>query len=111
MGIDVRQFTAVQLTVLLTLYGRALDSRKPASVLGDVMADDLISKIDYDFTDLKVGSSVVWQIGVRGKALGGMARRFLIAPPGRVVVELGGGLETRMYRLAPPPTVDWYDVD
>jgi O-methyltransferase involved in polyketide biosynthesis len=111
MGIDVRQFTAVQLTVLLTLYGRALDSRKPASVLGDVMADDLISKIDYDFTDLKVGSSVVWQIAVRAKMLDDMARRFLIAHPDAVVVDLGAGLDTRMYRLAPPPTVDWYDVD
>ena len=40
-----------------------------------------------------------------------MARRFLIAHPDAVVVDLGAGLDPRMYRLAPPPTVDWYDVD
>jgi O-methyltransferase involved in polyketide biosynthesis len=110
MGIDVHQLTPVQWTLLLTLYGRALDSRKPASVLGDVMADNLVSRIDYDFTDLKVGS-LVWQIAVRAKMLDDMARRFLTAHPDAVVVDLGAGLDTRMYRLAPPPTVDWYDVD
>jgi O-methyltransferase involved in polyketide biosynthesis len=111
MGIDVHQLTPVQSTLLLTLYGRALDSRKPTSVLGDVIADELINKMDYDFTDLRVGSSVVWQIAVRAKMLDDMARRFLITHPDAVVVDLGAGLDTRMYRLAPPPTVDWYDVD
>jgi O-methyltransferase involved in polyketide biosynthesis len=110
MGIDVHQLTPVQRTVLLTLYGRALDSRKPASVLGDVMAEELISKINYDFANLKMGS-LVWQIAMRAKMLDDMARRFLTAHPDAVVVDLGAGLDSRMYRLAPPPTVDWYDVD
>jgi O-methyltransferase involved in polyketide biosynthesis len=27
------------------------------------------------------------------------------------VLDLGAGLDGRMFRVAPPPTVDWYDVD
>lgn len=110
MGIDVPQLTPAQWTLLLTLYGRALDSREPASVLGDVMADDLVSKIDCDFTELKIGS-LVWQIATRAKMLDAMARRFVTAHPDAVVVDLGAGLDSRMYRLTPPSTIDWYDVD
>ena len=36
---------------------------------------------------------------------------FIAAHPNAVVVDLGCGLETRMHRLSPPATVDWYDVD
>lgn len=31
--------------------------------------------------------------------------------PDAVVLDLGAGLNDRMFRIAPPPTVDWYDVD
>ncbi|MCC9183577.1 class I SAM-dependent methyltransferase [Mycolicibacterium mageritense] len=37
--------------------------------------------------------------------------QFIADHPDAVVVELGCGLETRMHRLAPPVTVDWYDID
>ncbi|MGH3914921.1 MAG: class I SAM-dependent methyltransferase, partial [Pseudonocardiaceae bacterium] len=109
-GIDVHRFTPVQWTLLLTLYGRALDSRKPASVLRDVLADELVSKIDYDFAQIKI-RSLVWQIAARAKLLDDMVRRFLTVHPDAVVVDLGAGLDSRMYRLTPPSTVDWYDVD
>jgi O-methyltransferase involved in polyketide biosynthesis len=31
--------------------------------------------------------------------------------PNAVGLDLGAGLDTRVVRLAPPSTVDWYDVD
>jgi O-methyltransferase involved in polyketide biosynthesis len=31
--------------------------------------------------------------------------------PDAVVLDLGAGLNDRMFRIAPPPTVDRYDVD
>ncbi|WP_327589226.1 class I SAM-dependent methyltransferase [Nonomuraea sp. NBC_00507] len=39
------------------------------------------------------------------------ATEFLAAHPGATVLHLGCGLDTRFHRLAPPPTVRWYDVD
>ncbi|WNV88731.1 class I SAM-dependent methyltransferase [Umezawaea sp. Da 62-37] len=110
MGIDVHDFTSVRWTGLMTLYGRALDSRAPVSVLHDDMADDLVGRIDYDFAALRV-DSLVWAIAVRAKRHDDVVRAFLEAHPDAVVVDLGAGLDTRMHRLAPPSTVDWYDVD
>src|SRR4029450_2741891 len=39
------------------------------------------------------------------------ASEFLARHPDAVGLDLGAGLDTRMERLAPPATVDWYDVD
>ena len=40
----------VEETALLTEYARALDS----SMLGDILADEIVGKIEYDFTGLGV---------------------------------------------------------
>ena len=40
-----------------------------------------------------------------------MAQRHLARHPDAVGLDLGSGLDTRFERLAPPATVDWYDVD
>jgi O-methyltransferase involved in polyketide biosynthesis len=38
-------------------------------------------------------------------------RDFIGRHPDAVVVDLGAGLDSGYYRVAPPPTVDWYSVD
>lgn len=40
-----------------------------------------------------------------------MVRHFVAHHPDVVVLDLGAGLDGRMFRVDPPPTVDWYDVD
>jgi O-methyltransferase involved in polyketide biosynthesis len=40
-----------------------------------------------------------------------VALRFVARHPDAVGLDLGAGLDTRAFRVAPPPTVDWYDVD
>jgi O-methyltransferase involved in polyketide biosynthesis len=40
-----------------------------------------------------------------------MVRRFVLLHPDAVVLELGAGLDGRVFRVEPPPTVGWYDVD
>ena len=40
-----------------------------------------------------------------------MASAFIRHHPDAVGLDLGVGLDTRLVRLAPPATVDWYDVD
>ena len=55
--------TGPQETLLATLYGRALDSRSPNSILGDHWADEVIRQIDYDFG----------KTGVKGTSAAGMA--------------------------------------
>jgi O-methyltransferase involved in polyketide biosynthesis len=111
MGIATTELTPVEQTAFLTEYARALDSRWPRPILGDTLANDVVGKIDYDFAGLGVQTSVVCQTALRAKMLDDRVRRFIAEHPDAVVVDLGAGLDSGVYRVGPPPTVDWYSVD
>ena len=111
MGIATTEMTPVEQTAFLTVYARALDSRWDRPILGDTLADDVVSKIDYDFAGLGVQTSVVCQASLRAKMLDDRVRAFVNKHPDAVVVDLGAGLDSGVYRVAPPPSVDWYSVD
>lgn len=111
MGIPVASLTPVELTALLTVYARALDNRAPRPVLGDTRADSVVAAVDYDFAGLRVQTSVACQTALRAKMLDDRVRAFTSTNPHAVVVDLGGGLDSGYYRVSPPPTVDWYNVD
>ena len=111
-------FTPAQESLFLTLGGRALDSRLPQPFLGDTMADEIITTLGYDLakfppltTRLLDAKSRVFDIAVRAKRLDEGIRRFVTGHPDAVVLDLGAGLDSRMFRVNPPPTVGWYDVD
>jgi O-methyltransferase involved in polyketide biosynthesis len=111
MGIATTQLTPVEQTAFLTEYARALDSRWRRPILGDRLADEAVGKIDYDFAGLGVQSSVVCQTALRAKMLDDRVSAFVGKHPDAVVVDLGAGLDTGFYRVAPPPSADWYSVD
>jgi len=111
MGIALTELTPVERTAFVTQYARALDSRWPRPILGDTLADEIVGKIDYDFAALGVPSSAVRQTALRAKMLDDRARNFVAEHPDAVIVDLGAGLGTGMLRVAPPVTVDWYNVD
>jgi O-methyltransferase involved in polyketide biosynthesis len=111
MGIATTELTPVERTAFLTEYARALDSRWPRPILGDTLADDVVAKIDYGFTGLGVQTSVVCQTALRAKMLDDRVRDFVERHADAVVVDLGAGLDSAFYRVAPPPSVDWYSVD
>jgi len=111
MGNAVTELTPVERTAFVTQYARALDSRSPRPILDDTLADEIVSKIDFDFESLGVPSSAVRQTVLRAKMLDDRTRSFVAAHPDAVVVDLGAGLGTGMVRVKPPATVDWYSVD
>ncbi|GFG49136.1 GlcNAc transferase [Mycolicibacterium agri] len=111
MGIATTGLSPVEQTAFLTVYARALDSRWPKPILGDTLADEVVGKIDYDFAGLGVQTSVVCQTALRAKMLDDRVRDFVRRHTDAVVVDLGAGLDSGYYRVAPPPTVDWYSVD
>jgi O-methyltransferase involved in polyketide biosynthesis len=118
MNMTLPAFTPAQESLFLTLGGRALDGRLPHPFLGDTMADGIIAKVGYDLarfpaltTKLLDQRSRVFDIAVRAKTLDDSVRRFISDHPDAVVLDLGAGLDTRMFRIDPPPTVTWYDVD
>lgn len=97
--------------MLATLYGRALDNRSPDPVLGDQAADDAVRRIDYDFGKLGVDQNLAMAVVLRAKPMDAWAAEFLRANPDAVVVHMGCGMDSRVFRLDPPATVTWFDVD
>ncbi|MEQ7124092.1 class I SAM-dependent methyltransferase [Actinopolymorpha sp. B11F2] len=98
-------------TMLATLYGRALDARAADPILGDRLADEIVGRVDYDFSKLNVTRNDAMSIAVRVKYVDRVAAQAL-ATEGRVtVLHLACGLDTRAFRLDPDARLEWYDVD
>lgn len=98
-------------TLLITLYGKALESRIPDSLLKDRFAEAAVSRIDYDFSRLKVDGNLAAGLAIRASVLDRWTSDYLAKHPEAIVLHLGCGLDTRPWRIDPPPGVDWYDVD
>lgn len=108
---DVSGLTPVEQTALLTEYARALDSRQTRPILADPFADRVVANIDFDFAALGVIPSVRCLVALRARMLDDRVRGFVTSHPDAVVVDLGAGLNSAVFRIDPPPTVDWFSVD
>jgi O-methyltransferase involved in polyketide biosynthesis len=100
-----------QETMLATLYGRAIDSRSPRSILHDEEAGRAIERIDYDFRKTGMQATTAAGVALRAKQLDDWTAEFLARHPDANVLHLACGLDTRAHRLAPAPPVRWFDVD
>lgn len=105
------RFTENQSTNLATLYGRAVDARAERPVLADRTAEDAVARIDYDFAKFKITEKHAFSIASRGKTFDTVVRRFVADHDESTVVHLGAGMDGRVYRIDPPATVRWFDVD
>ena len=102
----------MQKTLSPVLKAKALDNRLPDPILGDEYAGQVMRRLDPGYDKRRFGTS---QLGlaavVRAKAHDDWARSFLADHRDAVVLHLGCGLDARVYRIDPPATVDWYDLD
>jgi len=104
------QLKGAQRTLLITLYSKALDARSEHPILGDRKADEIVRTIDFDFESLRRpldGKVIV----ARAKQIDEWAKEFLRENPDCVVLNLGCGLDSRAFRIEPPPSVRWFDLD
>ena len=105
---------SVEWTNLVTLYLRAYESRSPQPILGDHAAAETVDRIDYDFRRIHRAAQPwgnQYLVVLRAKKLDDWAADFLRRHPDAVVLHLGCGLDTRAFRLNPPSTVQWFDLD
>jgi methyltransferase (TIGR00027 family) len=107
-------WNSVEWTNLVTLYLRACESRLPQPILGDHAAAEAVDRIDYDFKRMR-RSAQPWSnkylVALRARKLDDWSADFLRRHPNAVVLHLGCGMDTRAFRLDPPATVDWFDID
>src|SRR5918911_4997219 len=111
MYITLPALTPIEESLFLTLCGRALDYRSPHSILSDAMADEIVRKLDYDCERFRLSASPIINIALRAKKQDEVALRFVASHPDALALDLGAGLDSRMLRINPPSTVEWYDVD
>lgn len=95
-------------TLLIPLYYRALETRRPDALLRDERAAALVEALDFDFSRFKVSDQAVTML--RAREFDRLARAFLAGHPGGVVVDAGCGLDTRLYRVD-DGCVDWHNLD
>jgi O-methyltransferase involved in polyketide biosynthesis len=94
------------------LHVRAVDAASSRPVLGDPDAAALAEASGHDFAALRRLPAVFATAhAARTACLDDVVRAFVARNPDGVVLDLGCGLDTRVRRCAPPPGVDWFDVD
>ncbi|MFC9915611.1 class I SAM-dependent methyltransferase [Streptomyces sp. NPDC127197] len=99
----------VQETLLIPLYGRAVESRKKDAALRDARAEEIVASIDYDFARFDNGPSLIGTV-LRTSLFDRWVADFLAEHPGGTVIEIGTGLNTRYERVA-TGRARWFDLD
>ena len=105
---------SVEWKLLVTLYLRACESRLEEAILGDDGAADAVRRIHYNWARMRrwvPAWANQFMVALRAKQLDVWTAGFLNRHPNAVVQHLGCGLDSRVFRLNPPATVQWFDVD
>jgi len=119
MTADKIQFSKEKETMLMTLSGRAIQSQWKNPILSDPWAEEAMRHIDYDLSkQLKgVASWGIWKdigptiIATRAATFDNLTTRFLADHPDAIVIQAGCGMDSRVFRVNPPASVQWFDVD
>jgi methyltransferase (TIGR00027 family) len=119
MTADKIQFTKEKETMLMTLSGRAIQSQWKDPILRDPWAEEAMRHIDYDLNKHLTGvaSWSIWKdigptiIATRAATFDTLTRRFLGDHPDAIVIQVGCGMDSRVFRVDPPACVQWFDVD
>ncbi len=98
-------------TLLITLFAKAGESHLPDPLLSDTFAAEAVRRIDYDFARLKVTRDMMVGLAIRARTLDDWVRTFIAENPDATVLHLGCGLDTRVFRIDPPRSIRWFDVD
>lgn len=97
-------------TLLIPLYGKAMESKKKSPLLTDPKAIEIVENIDYNFNSLKIPAKTNTMMCLRAKLFDNYTEVFLKTGNNTVVIHLGCGLDSRYNRIN-NSKVDWYDVD
>lgn len=100
--------SGVKETMLQTVYARAKESAGRGAV-HDKKAEELIGKIDYDFSLADKDSVMRSGVVARTLVLDELTEEWLKKNTGAVVVNIACGLDTRCYRMS--GYTHWYNLD
>lgn len=109
---DAVSLGSVQETLLLPLWGRAVETTKPHPMLLDPAAARIVASIAYDFSTIARNISFVSQRAWIARSLHSdrTIREFLELHPDATFVNLGCGLDTTFERVD-NGRLRWFDLD
>ena len=102
------KLSGVPETMLQTVYARAKESNGRGAI-HDAKAEELIEKLDYDFSLADKDTAMRSGVIARTIVLDKLTKSWLGARPGAVVVNIACGLDTRCYRMS--GYAHWYNLD
>ncbi len=102
--------TGVPETMIQTLYARAKESVKDNPMIQDDMAAEIVSKLDYDFSNADKDKAMSYGVIARTIVLDEMVERYLSKNPNTVVINIASGMDTRCYRMK-GKYLRWYNED
>lgn len=99
MTVATLQLDEVQATLLMPLWARAMEARRPDAILRDDAAVAIVDELPFDFGMLARKQVPVADYCIRSALIDGLVRDEMRARPAAPVVEFGAGLDTRFDRL------------
>lgn len=102
--------TGVPETMIQTLYARAKESQKKNARIKDDIAVEIVSKLDYDFSNADKDNAMGYGVIARTIVLDALVNEYLNQHPGTLVVNIACGMDTRCYRMK-GKYQRWYNVD
>jgi O-methyltransferase involved in polyketide biosynthesis len=100
---------AVEETLLVPLYARAVESRRKHPILVDPLAIEMVQAIDWDYERIAQRRRMLACV-LRTAMFDEFVVEFLRGHPEGTVVEIGAGLNTRFERLD-NGMLHWFDLD
>jgi O-methyltransferase involved in polyketide biosynthesis len=102
----------VQETLLLPLWGRAIEAQKEKPLLNDRMAAEIIDKIDYDFSVINKNIGSLSQHGWVARSLhtDRIVLNFIKQHPEATIVNIGCGMDTTFSRID-NGKIKYYELD
>ena len=98
-------------TLLYTLYMKYRESKRPSGKIQDPRYEEIISKIDYDFSrfdDISENDSLFQ--ACRTILFDQITRAYIEKNPDAVIVSFGSGLDFRFERLD-NGRIQWFDIE
>lgn len=115
---EIGNIQGVSETMLQTLFARAAYSRQKNAKFHDSKAEEIVSRMNYDFS--LAGKDAMMSTGVIARTilLDRMVGDFIRKNPNCTVVNIACGMDTRFYRLEQDAevveymkSITWYNLD
>lgn len=102
----------IQKTLLIPLWGRAMEYDKPQPIVKDKLAHDIITQLDFDFSNMAASmpAPVQYNTAVRAYHLDRELKKLIEQYPDATIVNIGAGLDTTFSRID-NGRIHWYDLD